>query len=308
MKENLESKKSLTPFTESGTLIFLFTIITYYFVAKKTEIEYELLGIPTQFIDYPFYSFVTQLEGLILEYLPMIIFLFLSIWMSIERRSYLYSSKNRLYISESYQAKSEKSYSKTFIVLFIAALLAFGYFSFPLDGKLKIFNFMSKSFFVTFIALLVLALFKLSVFVIQGKYITLKTERLYTKLLFFFVIIVLYGNVLIVAQIFLDSSKPYETIIKNVEYSEEKYQFEFLVAEKTEYSVWAQALVEKPLSKGMVQLDISKDFKMEKTDDFEVSNLELHKKIIAFGDADPVLRLRFKDWDEVVYLLNISDD
>lgn len=310
MKEYSESVKTSNYFTESGMMIFLFTIVTYYFVAKKTEIEYKLLNIPSQFIDYPFYNLVTQLEGLMLEFLPLIIFLILIILMSKERLSFLYFSKNNLYISDRFKAKNEKPYSKRFIITLITTLIGFGWLSFSLDDSQTILNFMENSVLVTFIALLIFALFKWISFMKQGSRVTLKTERLYTKFLFYFIIIVVYGHLLISVQIILDLSKPYQTVVKNVAIINDedrvKYQFEFLAAEKNGYSVWAYAEIEKPSINRTVQLEISKKFKVEKMENIEVSYIELSKKLITESGDKPELRLRFNTWDEAVSSLNAS--
>ncbi|WP_214891584.1 hypothetical protein [Exiguobacterium sp. s142] len=230
--------------------------------------------------------------------------------MSKERRSFLYFSKNNLYISDRFKAKNEKPYSKGFIITFITTLIGFGWLSFSLDDSQTILNFMEKSIFVTFIALLIFALFKWIAFMKQGSRVTLKTERLYTKFLFYFIIVVIYGHLLISIQIILDLSKPYQTVVKNVEVINDedkvKYQFEFLAAEKNGYSVWAYAEIEEPSINRSVQLEISKKFKVEKMENIEVSYIELSKKLITESGDNPSIRLRFNNWDEAVSFLNAS--
>lgn len=301
-------KNKILEFFDSGTLIFFVTVFVYYYIGQKKKIEFDLLGIPSSYINFPFMDVLEGITFLLTSYLPLVVSLGLFYVMIRERWSYSKAPNNEIYEKESMLLARFKK-SKIFVFFLISLILLVN--SYQENSSLSYMQGIFLTIFVTFSTYQIyrFILYKRGVCKNTNQFYTLKYERRYIS--FFWVMIVfafLHG--VITGMVYLESLSSYEATVsqpvKEIVKDEEcnlirtEYSFKMLIKESNDYVIWRNATIVIPVGdeKKEVDIEFSEILDYESVYPLEVSQIKLNQNIEFLSEV-PKNKLSFNNLEDV---------
>lgn len=301
-------KKKILEFFDGGTLIFFITIFVYYYIGQKKKIEFDLLGIPSSYINFPFMDVIEGITFLLTSYLPLVVSLGLFSFMIQERWVYSKAPNSELYKKESILSARFKK-SKILIFFLISLILC-------LNTSLEnsSLSYMQGIFMTIFFTFSNYQVYRFILY-IRGackstdQSYTLKRERRYISFFWIMIVFAIVHGV-IIGMVYLESSSSYEVTVSqpvkelvkdeagNLEHTE--YRFKMLIKESNEYVIWRNAKIVIPEGdeKKEVDIEFSEILDYEPVHPLEVSQIKLNQTIEFLSEA-PKNKLSFNNLEDV---------
>lgn len=294
----------------NGGSIFLVTGFIYYFVTLKVELTYNAMGIPSQFIEFPFYEFVKQLDDFLLITLPSVYFATLFVLMILpineKKKIRSFSEKHKkVNVSKKLSSLIEK------ILPYIILVIIFSILVVRARDANYILHFMHPNLVALTVFIGLYAIYQIPMHFINRKIGTkLNYEKIYQKSLKYFILLVVYGHFLALYQFIFAIEEPYKILIVRKEngYLEKNklnndvYTFEYLISEKEGNGVFIPVKIEenKYDKSEPIIIDHLKEFNIKPMEGLSLKEIEVRRNFEGWNDASSgEVKLMFEDWEQI---------
>lgn len=304
-------------FFSNGGLIFLFTVSMYYAVSLDEKLKFESLGIPSDYIDLPFYNIFESLERLLIVIVPLFVFSILIVYMLLQRL------KINLVDSSVDIKKSDSNISNLYIdfVLFFSLSLLF--FIFFIIGKhiMPPFSFLFTILKIFTFLLFFRSLYLLIFIIFWGKKkVYLNSETLFNRALTLYLIMVFLPHFFVVINFLYEGSQPEEIIISDkVKRVDGFIEFKYLVVNGNEDSMWLTLGVkeQKVSDDSLIYIATRETIETIKNTEIKTRKITVQKSLVPmFNESDnqnqPIDRMatwfHFKNQKDAETQLKLSFD
>lgn len=250
-------------FIINGGLIFIITLMFYYVMAILERLKYEAMGVPTELIDYPFYSFVENTEVFIFLIFPIIFFTGIGFIMLIKRLEYEFRQsysrspyKHTFYYKHSIKKERDrksrvirnanKKFRKSIRSCYLYGIIYLSFYGIYSKFAPNV-EYIIPTFLITGLSILFFAIYLTTYYLFTKKSIEFRVEeKWYAGIAVIFAGIIVVTQSLIIGFFSHEQNRPLEMIIREeVEESEEFYTFDYLLGEKGNSGIWLKLGVSK---------------------------------------------------------------
>lgn len=234
------------------TFLAVATIFTWYYVSVSSELFNKTMGIPEQYIEFPFYKLVKVVEPLFLIGIPLAIFII----------SFLFALLNRILVWKKLRTDTTKKelqlerHVKSYALISVLTI----WISMSSIGSrigLEQFDLM------IWLATSVMCVTAVWFFILWARSLwfrkikktrnsrssySTKAERFFHLVTIIYSILIIYGLILIASVHFYTTSQPQTLTVSkdSVICYEGLCEFEYLISEKNGYSIWSKLYTKIP--------------------------------------------------------------
>lgn len=218
-------------------IIAIFSVFTWYYVSISSEMLYKTLGLPEQYIEFPFYNLVKSAEPLFMIALPSVI-LFLLLIAAVGNRAlikkYGFRDETKKSVERSELRNKRNLYCFTAVALW-------SLYGISLASRFGISQFQTMIFISSVVITINASWYTFYYWRNSSNPYSTRLERAFNEISFVYASLVIYGFLILLSLYIYTTNQPYTLTIyeESIKCENNFCDFEYLVSDRNGYSVWS---------------------------------------------------------------------